>query len=70
MNARFEKLLSDLAVMAPQRQRDRGVHPTNWYGQWMTLLSITMANHAAKAILDTTPYAERPCVAIPVVGAT
>ena len=61
----FGELLDELAVHASQRQRSRGVHPTNWGMRWRTLLSITMALHSAKAILQTMPIAERPRVALP-----
>lgn len=57
-------LLDGLAVHASQRQRDRGVHATNWQRQWRTLLSIHMALAVAKPILATTACAERPCVVL------
>ena len=34
-------------------QRERGISPTNWILRWRTLLSINVANHIGRAILDS-----------------
>ncbi len=49
----FDSFLDELAVLAPQRQRDRGVKPTRWKLRWRTLLSIGLALCIAAAILKS-----------------
>ena len=55
----FEALLRDLAVLASRRQRDRGVHVTNWYEKWTLQLSLSATLQMAKALLESLPSAER-----------
>ena len=62
----LDTLLSELAVLAAQRQRDRGVQPTRWRPRWRTLLSISVAMSVAKALLDALPSHVKPCCVLPV----
>ena len=55
----FEGLLRDLAVLASRRQRERGMHPTNWYLKWTLQLSLCVALNVGKALLEALPSAER-----------
>jgi len=47
----FDSLLDELAVLASERQRSRGVLPTRWKMRWRTLLSVRIAMAVAAAVL-------------------
>ena len=64
VDVHLDELLSELAVLATQKQRDRGVHPTRWRSRWRTLLSVHAAMHVSKAILAAIPSSQRPCCCI------
>jgi hypothetical protein len=53
-------LVEELAVLASQRQRDRGLVPSRWRQRWLTALSLGMAIDLGKAILAAMPVHERP----------
>ena len=53
----FDDLLGELAVLASQRQRDRGVRTTRWRLRWRTQISIRLAMAAAAAILKSKRWA-------------
>ena len=57
----LDALLAELAVLAAQRQKDRGVQPTRWRLRWRTLLSISVAMSCGKAILASLPSHAKPC---------
>ena len=57
VDERLDALLDELAAMAAQRQRDRGVLPTRWGHKWRTLLSIQMAVCIATSIFHAMPDA-------------
>lgn len=61
----FDHLLADFAVLASQRQRDRGQHPTRWLSRWRTQLSIQIAVGVGKALLAAVPPRVRPCSVLP-----
>ena len=61
VDSRLAGLLDELAVLASQRQRDRGVLPTRWGARWRTLVSVKVAMAVARALLDAAPPAARPC---------
>ena len=63
----LDRLLKELAVLAAQRQRDRGMVPTRWHARWRTQVSLQMALHLAKALLMAKPAAARPCCCLPLV---
>ena len=65
----FDAVLDDLAVLAAQRQRDRGVAPTRWKRRWMTGLSIGLAMDIGSALLAAMPVQCRPCGPRPLVAA-
>ena len=48
-------LLDELAVLASQRQRDRGLVPTRWRRKWLTSLSVGLALDVGKSILAALP---------------
>ena len=48
----MDALLRDLAVLATNRQRERGVHPTKWYAKWSLQVSLNVALHVAKSLLE------------------
>ena len=55
----MDALLRDLAVLATNRQRERGVHPTKWYNKWSVQVSLNVALHVAKFLLESLPCAEK-----------
>ena len=59
--ADFDDLLAELAVLAAQRQRDRGQHPTRWLARWRTQISNQIAASMGKALLAAVPQHARPC---------
>ena len=65
-DAKLEALLDDLAVLASQRQRDRGQEPTRWKRRWMTLLRVGLAMDTGIAILQGMTVHCRPCSARPI----
>ena len=58
---RLASLLDELAVLASQRQRDRGLLPTRWRAKWRTLISTKLAMSVASAILHAVPTHVKPC---------
>ena len=56
----FDALLEELAVLAADRQRARGVQPSQWLSRWRSLLGLRLAICVAKAILCATPLAHQP----------
>ena len=54
-------LLEELAVLATQRQKDRGLAPMRWKRRWLTMISVGLALDAGKAILNAMPAHSRPC---------
>ncbi|CAK0833046.1 unnamed protein product, partial [Prorocentrum cordatum] len=64
VDAKLSNLLDELAVLAAQRQRDRGVLPTRWGARWRTLISVRLAMGVARALLDAAPAQCRPCGAV------
>ena len=61
VDAKLEALIDDLAVLASQKQRDRGLAPTRWKRRWLTALSAGIAMDIGKAILEAVPAHFRPC---------
>ena len=59
MGTSLEALLRDLAVLATRRQRERGVVPTKWFMKWTLQLSLSVALHVGKALLESLPTSER-----------
>ena len=45
--------------MAARRQRERGVQPTKWYLKWSLQVSINVALHVGKSLLEAVPCAEK-----------
>ena len=43
------------AGLAGRRQRDRGVQPTKWLLKWRTQISLCVAVHIGRCILDALP---------------
>ena len=70
MDSRLDALLADLAVLAAGRQRERGLKPTRWLSRWRTQISVQMALHISRSILDAMPGHVRPCCIIPVTQAS
>ena len=68
VDAKLDGLLADLAVLASQRQIDRGVQPTKWLSRWRTQISLQLAMSISKAILMAVPSHVRPCCLVPVVS--
>ena len=64
----LDALLAELAVLAAQRQRDRGVQPTRWQAKWRTLISVHLAMAIAKAMLAAISCQVGPCCVIRVQG--
>ena len=60
-------LLDELAVLAWQRQRDRGLVPTRSRRKWLTSLSVGVALDVSKSILAALPVHARPCCPLPLV---
>ena len=51
----FDGLLDELQGLAGRRQRDKGMVPTKWLLKWRTQLSLAVALHTSRAILDAIP---------------
>ena len=51
----LDALLEDLAGLAGRRQRDRGIQPTKWLLKWRTQISLCVALHIGRCILDALP---------------
>ena len=64
---KMEALIDDLAVLASQRQRDRGLEPTRWKKRWLTILSAGLAMDIGLALLEAMPVHCRPCCPRPLV---
>ena len=62
-DAKLEAFIDDLAVLALQKQRDRGLAPTRWKRRWLTALSVGNAIDIGKALLEVVPAHFRPCCA-------
>ena len=65
--SQLNALLDDLAVLAAQRQRDRGLQPTRWRLRWQALISVGVAMDIGKAILAAIPTQFKPAPAMPVM---
>ena len=52
-------LLRELAVLATNRQRERGVQPTKWFAKWSLMISFNVALHVGKSLLEALPNAEK-----------
>ena len=63
-DARVEALFEELAALASQRQRDRGLLPGRWRARWRTQLSVGLAMDIGKALLAAIPVHFRPCCAL------
>ena len=61
IDGRLDRLLAELAVLASQQQKDRGLLPTRWLVKWRTLISINLAMFASSAILHAVPTHSKPC---------
>jgi len=57
---RLDELLQELATLAAQRQRDRGMVPSRWRARWRTMISIFLAMDIGKAILSSLSVHFRP----------
>ena len=51
----LDALLEDLAGLAGRRQRDRGIQPTKWLLKWRKQISLCVALHIGRGILDALP---------------
>ena len=51
----LDALLEELAGLAGRRLRDRGVQPTKWLLKWRTQMSLCVALHIGRCILDALP---------------
>ena len=67
-DGKLEALLEELAVLAAQRQLDRGLAPTKWLRRWKTMLSLGLALDVGKAMLAAMPVHCRPCCALPLLA--
>ena len=54
----METLLRELAVLASNKQLDRGVVPTKWFNKWTLQLSLSVARHVGKALLESLSNVE------------
>ena len=61
VDGKLSNLLDELAVLAAQRQRDRGVLPTRWGARWRTLSRVRLTMGVARALLDAAPAQGRHC---------
>ena len=69
MHSDLDHLLGELAVLASQKQRDVGQHPSRWLARWRTEISVQIAINVGKALLTAIPPHTRPCcVAARVAG--
>ena len=59
MGKHLTGLLGDLAGLASRRQRERGVQPTRWLQKWRTQISMSIALHIGRAIIDAIPKSDR-----------
>ena len=59
MGESLDALLRDLAVLATNRQRERGIYPTKWCAKWSLQISLNVALHVAKSLLESLPSAEK-----------
>ena len=55
----FEAFLRELATLASRRQRERGMQPTKWLCKWQTQLSLCVALHVGRCLLDALPGDEQ-----------
>ena len=55
----MEALLREFAVLASNRQRGRGVQPTKWYMKWMMQISMNVAIHVGKCLLEAVPSVDK-----------
>jgi hypothetical protein len=65
--SQLDALLDDLAVLAAQRQRDRGLQPTRWRLRWQTLIGVGVAMDIGKSILAAINTQFKPAPAMPVM---
>ena len=56
----LDNFLGDLAVLASQRQRNMGQHPTRWLSKWRTEISIQIAMSVGKSLVAAVPPHTRP----------
>jgi hypothetical protein len=68
VDPKLDALLDELAVLAAQKQRDRGLQPSNWKSKWRTLISIGLALDVSKAILAAIPVHFKPCCPAPLTA--
>ena len=59
IGSEFDALLGDFAGLAGKKQRDRGIVPTKWLLKWRTHISIALALHVGRSILDAIPDFDR-----------
>ena len=55
----LDAILVELAGLAGRRQRERGIQPTKWLQKWRTHISLVVAMHVGRAIVDALPSSER-----------
>ena len=63
-DSRVEALLEELAALASQRQRDRGLLPSRWRARWRTQLSVGLAMDIGKASVAAIPVHFMPSCAL------
>ena len=52
-------LLGESVGLGSRRQRERGVQPTRWLQKWRTQISMSIALHIGRAIIDAIPKSDR-----------
>ena len=62
MHSGFDNLLGELAVLASNKQRDMGQHPSRWLARWRTEVSLSIAVSVGKALLAAVPPHARPFI--------
>ena len=55
----LDAILVELAGLAGRRQRGRGIQPTKWLQKWRTHVSLVVAMHLGRTIVDALPLSER-----------
>ena len=56
----LDHFLGELAVLASQKQRDKGQHPTRWLSKWRAEISIQIAVSVGKSLVAAVPPGMRP----------
>ena len=59
MGKHLTSLLRELAGLASRRHRERGIQPTRWLQKWRTQISMSIALHIGRAIIDAIPKSDR-----------